>query len=162
MGRAVAMIAIATLLGGCGGTSLLIASRAHPPTPKTRTTQPSKANYLTLLAGEQQKLAAAERRLPHRVRTAASLSRAISLLGSAIRRLATDLDALHPPAPVRALHARLVATMRAYAVRLALAARDARQPDGVPRAAAELLSSTSAASRSFSSTIAEVDRSLAP
>lgn len=166
MGRAVAVIAISALIGGCGGTELLTGTRPRPASSAQRqaslAAKPATASYLLALEAEQRKLAAAERRLPHRAPTPVALSRAISTLAAAIGRLAADLHTLAPPTPVRGLHDRLIAVMRTYAASLGAAARDARRQSGEPRAAGELLSATAATSREFSSTIAQIDRVLTP
>ncbi len=164
MGRAAAMIAAAIALGGCGGAALLTGTRPATTSRSTATAQPgpSSAAYLASLEREQQKLAAAERRLPRHAATPVALSRAISLLAGAIARLAADLRTLHAPASVQHLHERLIAVMGSYAARLQAAARDARRSSGEPRAASELLSATSDASRQFSLTVNQIDRTLTP
>ena len=60
------------------------------------------------------------------------------------------------------LHERLIAVMGSYAARLQAAARDARRSSGEPRAASELLSATSDASRQFSLTVNQIDRTVTP
>ncbi len=166
MGRAAAMIATAIALGGCGSTALLTGTRSQTTTRTAAASSgpaaTSSAEYLALLEREQQKLAAAEHRLPRHAPTPAALSRAISLLAGAIGRLAADLKAVPPPVPVRALHDRLIAVMRTYAARLAVAARAARRASSEPQAASELLSATNEASRQFSLTINQIDRTVTP
>ena len=166
MGRAVAMIAAAIALSGCGSTALLTGTRSQTTTrtgvASSGPAGASSAQYLARLEREQQKLAAAEHRLPRHAATPAALSRAISLLEAAIDRLAADLEAVRPPTAVRGLHDRLIAVMRTYAARLAIAARAARRASGEPQAASELLSATDEASRRFSLTIDQIDRTVTP
>jgi hypothetical protein len=168
VGRATAMIVVATVLGGCGsGTSLLHGSKvatSSTTTAKTRSTSAdgTAAEYLAALEVEQQRLAGAEQRLPHKAPTSRALARAIVLLHTAIVRLAGGLGTLHPPSGVAQQHARLVSAMRLYAARLATAAREARARGGAPRAANELLAATDSASRSFTATIGQIDHRLAP
>jgi hypothetical protein len=158
------MIAIATALGGCGGTSLLHGSHSFSQTVTSRSASAShlQGDYLARLEQAQRKLAAAEARLPRRAKTPAALARAITLLRSAIDQLGHDLAALAPPPTVRGLHARLVDAVRRYAASLGTAARTARSAGGAAKAAAELVSATSVASRNFSSAIAQIDRRLTP
>jgi hypothetical protein len=169
MGRiavVIAAVASSASIGGCGGggTSLLGLGSPRSSTtsssPTTSSPRASTASYVDSLRTEQLKLAAAERRIPARPRTPAALSQSITLLASAIGRLGSDLGAIVPPAPVAALHARLVATVRAYAVQLAGAARTALRPGGELAAANALLSATNTASRAFSATVVEIDRTL--
>jgi hypothetical protein len=140
------------LLAGCGSTSLLTGSAP------TRTALPEGAvnAYLAALAGEQTKLAEAERHLPSRPRTAAELSSSIGLLAAAIARLGNDLAAIRPPAAVSSPHAQLVAIMRDYAGRLLIVAREARTPGGELRASNDLIGSTSRASRAFTATSSKI------
>jgi hypothetical protein len=161
-GRLILMGASSVLIIGCGGTALL----TRTPARRSRTTASSQdreaqtAAYLARLTGEQSKLAAAERGIPTRAQTPAALSRAISLLASAIRRLAQGLVTIRPPRAVARAHARLVAIVRAYAARLTAAARAASAPGGELRAATMLISATTLTSRAFTDTVATIYRTV--
>jgi hypothetical protein len=146
-----------TVILGCSGTSLL----RHVTTTRVRAAAGEPATrYLDRLGAEQAKLAAAEKAIPRRARTAAQFSRAISLLAVAIRQLARDLGALRPPRSVRVAHARLLAIVRRYANQLAGAAVTATGVGGELPAANALISATSTASRQFSATVGEIERML--
>jgi hypothetical protein len=157
--RQAAAIAIVAgvLLAGCGETSLI--HRTEPrgtaaPAPQ-RTTR-----YLAALGASQSQLAAAERSIPRRPRTAAALARAIGQLHVAIQRLSVDLAAIRPPAPVAALHAELVGIARVYAAKLEHAARVAARPEGELVAVSRLSSATTQATRRFPATIDRIERTL--
>ncbi len=152
---AMATIASGALLAGCGGggSSPTGAQSIGPASP------PAEA-YVASLNAAQSKLAAAERAIPRRPKTAKALAGAISLLQSAIRGLSDNLSAIHPPASVAALHAQLVAIVRTYAARLGHAARVASQPFHELAAAKLLSSATNQATRDFSATVAKINRAL--
>src|SRR5205085_11243555 len=112
--------------------------------------------YLHKLSAEQNKRAAAGRRVPRRVSSPAALASAIALLQGAVHRLERDLAAISPPKPVRTLHARLVSVAHDYARQLSRAARTAPRPGGELEAARTLTSATHAASGAFSGTVASI------
>jgi hypothetical protein len=181
MARALSLIVVAVTgasLSGCARTTLLInrnegshtiatsttatTGTTTTGTPTTTTSAPSPAAlaYLAALSREQAKLAAAERKIPRRVRTPAGLARSIRLLRAAILRLENDLKAISPPASVASQHVKLVSIMRAYADRLDAAARTAGRPEGQLRAANMLISATTTASSAFSSTVSQISSAL--
>jgi|GEM_PF-6437570 len=161
MGRPAGMLCVAALSGlavvGCGSGNTLL---DRTGSTVSISGPAAAAGYLRQLGAEQAKLAAAERRIPRRARTPTQFSSEISLLAGAIRRLARDLLAIHPPAAVAAPHARLIAIVDAYASALDRAAGDARSARGELDAASLLVSSTSAASREFGATVNEIERIL--
>lgn len=151
---AAALIAAAGTIAGCsGGTRLLTTSGSQTATAQ-------RTAYINELNAEQQKLAAAETRIPSHPRTPAAFSRSITLLAAAIRRLANDLAAIAPPASVAGEHARLVGIVRVYAVKLAQAAKIAAAPDGGLRAGTLLISATNTASSQFGATLSKIDTTL--
>jgi hypothetical protein len=139
-----------------GGAILLGCGSSSPPRPSGATVDA----YLEGLTTEQVKLAAAERRIPHKARSPAALSRSISLLARAVGQLARDLQMIRPPALVSSLHAQLVSIARRYYRQLRAAARRARGAGGEQRAGAELIAATGAASRSFAATSTSINRAL--
>jgi hypothetical protein len=116
--------------------------------------------YLRKLSAEQNKLAAAERRIPRRASSPAALASAIALLAGAVHRLERDLAAIDPPKPVSSLHARLVSVAHDYAQQLGQAARSARRPGGELAAAQALTSATHTASSAFSRSVASITSKL--
>jgi hypothetical protein len=142
---AIVLLAAAVLLVGCAGT---------------RSPGPGSNHYLRGLEAEQRKLAAAERRIPHRPRTPAALARSIGLLRSAIARFAADLAAIAPPRAVSKLHEQLVTIARSYAAKLAATERAALARGSLSRAVGELESSTREASAAFSATAQRIDQAL--
>ena len=150
------MVAIASgvlFAGGCGAPTPIVSTTGGAQTP------PAQA-YLSALSAAQAKLAAAERTIPRRPKTPAALAHAISLLQFAIGNLSDNLAAIHPPASVAALHARLVAVVRTYAARLGHATRVASRPQGELAAVSLLSSATGEATRGFSDTVARIERTL--
>ena len=144
---ALACIAAVMLIGpGCDS--------GNHVTPKTA------QSYLQQLSAEQNKLAAAERRLPRRASSPAELAKATALLQDAVRRLERDLASISAPNPVRSLHARLVSIAHSYGQQLGQAARTALRPDGELAAAQSLSSATHAASGAFSGTVASITSKL--
>jgi hypothetical protein len=134
------LLAVA-LVAGCGGTSSAGGDR-----------------YLRALAAEQQKLAAAEQRIPRRPGTPAAFARSIGLLRGAIGRLAADLARITPPQSVSQLHQQLVSIARSYAARLGTVGRTARPH--VSRAASMLVAATRQASAAFAGTVGQIQRQL--
>jgi hypothetical protein len=177
MARSLGLIVVAVssaVLSGCAGTTLLVNRHQGSPPPATSTTAistspattgaaPTSAAalaYLAALSREQAELAAAERRIPRRARTPAALARSIRLLERAIVRLGGGLQAIVPPAPVAAQHARLVSIVRTFAAQLGTAARVAVRPGGELRAGNMLVGATVAASSAFSSTASQINAAL--
>lgn len=155
MVRIAAMLAAGALLSGCGG--------GHSVPTGTQTSGPASPPaeaYLSELSAAQAKLAAAERAIPRRPKTPKALAGAISLLQSAIRGLSNSLSSIHPPASVAALHAQLLAIVRAYAAKLGQAARVASRPPDELTAVNLLSSATGAATRDFTATVAKIDQAL--
>jgi hypothetical protein len=149
MGRVIVIAATGALLGscvGCGHAGSLPGAGGA-----------AERAYLVRLSAEQAKLAAAERRLPTRPRTPAALSRSITLLGAAIRRLAEDLRAIHPPASVATLHLRLTSIVRGYSLQLIALAREARVPGREISASRALVAATDQASRAFAAISQEIN-----
>jgi glutathione S-transferase len=161
---AVALLAVA----GCASTRVLVrtssttASTPSTTAPTTVTAAPgaSANEYLARLHGEEQTLAAAERRIPTRATTPQALSRSTSLLAAAVSRLAHGLAGIAPPAAVAGAHARLVTVVRNNAARLQSAAAVARQPGGQARAGHLLVSATNRASAAFSATLSKIYSTL--
>ncbi len=157
MVRIAAVIVAGALLTGCGGgTSVRTGTQTSGPT------SPPAAAYLSALGAAQSKLAAAERAIPRQPKTPKALAGAISLLHSAIRGLSDNLAAIHPPASVAALHAQLVAIVRAYAANVGRAAHVASRPQDELAAVTLLSSATGDATRGFSATVAKIDQALGP
>lgn len=155
---AAAALALAVLLlAGCAGTSRLLHGPAAPKPPRTH----KGAVYVQRLASAQASLTAAEARLPRRPQTPAQLARATALLAAAIGRLASRLQAIAPPRSVAVLHRRLVAITRAYHGQLVTLARRARDPAGEVAAANAMVRATDAASAGFTTTLAQIRRTLA-
>jgi hypothetical protein len=129
---------------------------------RSATTAPalSSGAYLARLGDAQARLAAAERSIPRRARTASAFSRASLQLAAAVLRLSRDLRQLTPPRSVAVAHARLVAIMNTYAGRLLHASRAALRPGGELGAAKLLLDSTGAASRNFTATVSQINHQL--
>jgi hypothetical protein len=149
-------VATAVLLTGCSGLGLLRHGGSYGGRPQSHAAQV----YLSLLAVEQGKLAAAERTLPLRPKTPEALSRSIGALARAIQRFAGGLATITPPAGVARLHRRLVAVARAYHDQLAQLSRRARRPAGEVAAANALAADTSAASTAFTATIVKIHARL--
>lgn len=140
--RALAVVSLAVaLVAGCGGASTAGGDR-----------------YLRALAAEQQKLAAAEQRIPRSPGTPAAFAKSIGLLRGAIGRLAADLARIAPPRSVAKLHQQLVSIARSYAARLATVERTARPH--VARAASTLVAATRQTSAAFAGTVAQIQRHL--
>ncbi len=145
--------AVACLLAGCGGGG------GHTGSRSTTSSGPA-SGYLSTLAIEQQRLAAAERAIPTHPRTPAELSRSVRLLARAVSKLGDDLSATNPPAAVRPAHLHLVAIARAYAGSLSAVAQQATRPGRESAAASALVSATNTASSSFTATVAEIQAKL--
>jgi hypothetical protein len=149
------MLAAGALLSGCGGgQSVSTGTQTSGPA------SPPAEAYLSQLSAAQAKLAAAERAIPRRPKTPRALEGAISLLQSAIGGLSQNLSSIHPPASVAALHAQLLAIVRAYAAKLGHAARVASRPSDELTAVNLLSSATVAATRDFTATVAKIDQAL--
>ncbi len=157
----IALAVSALLITGCAGTSRLLGNRPATPTPTPRPKTQAGRSYLQELSAEQAKLARAEQAIPKRARTPAALSRSIALLAGAIGSLANGLTAIHPPAPVARLHARLVGVVRTYFRRLEAAARGARTRTGELNAANALATATESATSAFTTTFSEITARLA-
>lgn len=169
----VAVAAVGTLglgLSGCARTTLLVHTSPGASAPggsgsvsgssSHRPSGPSTARYLSQLQSAQQTLARAEARLPASATTPRALSHSVTLLAGAVGRLASELKAITPPAPVTREHARLIAIMAAYAGRLRAAASTAVAPGGEASAGALLISATNRASTNFSLTITKIYSTL--
>jgi hypothetical protein len=176
----VLMAAVAQAACG-GGTRLLVRTTATAPTRSTTTvtvvTPPAApgsstsstssgasaaaaARDVAQLRGEEQTLAAAERRIPSSAPTPRALSRSASLLAGAVSRMATGLAAITPPAAVASDHAQLVSVVRAYAGQLRRAAGLARRRGGRVQAGSLLVSATGRASSAFSATLSKIYSTL--
>jgi hypothetical protein len=175
-------VVVAVAVAGCGGTRLLVRTTAAAPTRSTTTvtvvTPPAPlrsptslpsstssraaaaARYVAQLRGEEQTLAAAERRIPSSAPTPRALSRSASLLAGAVSRMATGLAAITPPAAVASDHAQLVSVVRAYAGQLRRAAGLARRRGGRVQAGSLLVSATGRASSAFSATLSKIYSTL--
>jgi hypothetical protein len=168
MVRIAGVIALATgsaAVAGCASSSLVSSSTATHPAPApisatTSTVSTNRAGYLAALSAEQGKLAATERNLPPRTDSPAALSHSITLLASAITRLAGDLASIRPPAQVAGAHAQLVGIVRSFASQLTRAAGMARQPNTEVAAAKLLIAATRTASGAFAATVAKIDAEL--
>lgn len=161
---AAALVAVLAA-SGCGAGTKLLHSKSSSTSTSARLTStapppPSASAYLAQLRAEVDKFAAAERRIPKRATTPRALSRSVSLLASAISRLADGLAAIRSPASVAPDHARLGAILRAYAARLRLAVRSAVQPGGELRAGQRLIAATNTATARFSATISKIYSTL--
>lgn len=150
MRRTVCVIASAATIAGCGGAA------------KPATNQATPSRYQATLALEQQRLAAAERAIPAHPRTPAALARSIKLLATAVSKLGDDLSAINPPQAVRPAHSRLVSIVRSYESTLYATAQEATRPGREAAAASALVSSTTAASGSFTGTVSEINAKLKP
>ena len=151
-----AVVAVTLAVGGCSGLQLLHHGGSGSVGPGSRAAE----MYLSLLAVEQGKLAAAERTLPLRPKTPAALSRSIGALAGAIGRFADGLAAIKPPPGVAPLHRVLVAVARTYHDQLDEIALRARRPAGEVAAANALAADTSAASAAFTATIVKIHARL--